>query len=292
MSLDQSYLTHIEERLALISPSLVDTLHEALKALPETVPEERTRAWLEEGAGLAEQSPRSWEACGEYFKAGPRALPLLSDDGFEQWTTAGRALTELAAPMAATYYHATPEVVPLLGSAQVRDWAHIGRRLYRATWKSITLASEYYRLSPQLLAGFSVAELSRLGRVLEGVSDRSADLAAACLDAAPKLVMELDHPLRLAFIDFAGAISDASWPEASLYFQRGPDLIRGIDASQRARYLELATGVARRLPRTDHRAGVATGAALARGGDVDGALRAHAQLPSASARDRGLARRR
>src|SRR5262249_580104 len=72
---------------------------------------------------------------------------------------------------------------------------------------------------------------------------RSADLAAACLDATPDVVTVLTHDERLAFFDFATPISETAWPEASLYFQRGPDLVRTIASGERAHYLELATRV-------------------------------------------------
>src|SRR3972149_1599524 len=79
--------------------------------------------------------------------------------------------------------------------------------------------------------------------VLEGIPARAADLAAACLEAAPGALHSLTQNETAAFIDFAAAISDGAWPEAALYFQRGPDLLRGIEPGQRARYLELSSGV-------------------------------------------------
>ncbi len=93
----------------------------------------------------------------------------------------------------------------------------------------------------------------------------------------PASSRDLDHAERIAFLDFAAAIADASWPEASLYFQRGPDLLRGVEPGQRAHYLDsqhprrpphrppglrpLRRGRhrparrRRRLPRPPHRAG-------------------------------------
>ncbi len=87
---------------------------------------------------------------------------------------------------------------------------------------------------------------------MKGISDRSADLAAACLDAAPQAVGRLQHEEIVAFIDFAASISDSAWPEASLYFQRGPELLRGVEPAQRASYLELSTRVARRIGRQSY----------------------------------------
>src|SRR3972149_935799 len=73
--------------------------------------------------------------------------------------------------------------------------------------------------------------------------------AAAGRDAAPGAVHNLTRAEVAAFLDFAAAISEGAWPEASLYFQRGPDLLRGVEAGQRGRYLQLSTRVPRRLGR-------------------------------------------
>src|SRR3989304_267048 len=168
---------------------------------------------------------------------------------FRDWAPGGRALAELAAAIAGAYFKASPDVLPALAGAQMGEWAHLGERLYKATWKSISLASTFFALSPVLLRRLTLSELGRLARVLEGISDRSADLAAARLAAAPGPLHSLSQNEPAPFIDFAAAISDGAWPEAALYFQRGPDLLRGIEPGQRARYLELSSGVARRLGR-------------------------------------------
>src|SRR5690606_17282001 len=118
------------------------------------------------------------------------------------------ALAELATPIASAFYRASPDVVPHLAGPQVADWAKLGESLYKATWKSISLAAEFFILTPDLLQGLTLHDLSRLARVLEGISDRSADLAAACLEAAPAAVQAMDHDEIVAFIEFAASISD------------------------------------------------------------------------------------
>lgn len=252
MPLDQQYIQDVEARLNKQSENLGPAFREALASLPETLPEDRARAWAEEAIAVAEHSVRSWEACADYLAAAPALLSTLDAAAFAQWATTGRALAELATPIAGAYYRSSPHVLPMLAGAQVTDWARQGESLYKATWKSISLASEFFLLSPTLLQGLNLQDLGRLARVLEGISDRSADLATACLEAAPAAVEALDHSELVAFIEFAASISDSAWPEASLYFQRGPDLLRGVESSQRAHYLELSTRVARRIGRQSY----------------------------------------
>src|SRR6476620_4258788 len=223
MPLPDRYLQDVGNRLSQASATLADVLKHALASAPELT-DEQARLWLEEGVRLATHSLRSWEAAPDYLQAAPKLIPVLDEAAFKAWVEGGITLAELASSIASAYFRASPEVVPQLAGPQMAEWAALGERLYKATWKSISLASEFFALSPQLLSKLSLSELTRLGRVLEGVSDRSADLAAACLEAAPNVVLHLEPVEVAAFLDFAGAISDSAWPEASLYFQRGPDL--------------------------------------------------------------------
>ena len=249
MPLSETYLQDAESRLSQASSSLVENLREATTAMPADVSDELATAWIEAGVDLAGHSLRSWEAAGEYLHAGPRLLPDMDAGSLKQWVEVGSTLAELAAPLAVAYFRASADVLPKLAGGQVREWAQMGERLYRATWKSISLSAEFFLLSPVLLEALSLADLGRLTKVLEGISDRSADLAAACLDATPDVVTVLTHAERLAFFDFATPVSETAWPEASLYFQRGPDLVRSIASGERAHYLELSTRVARRIGR-------------------------------------------
>src|SRR3989304_2756405 len=252
MSLDETYLQEAEDRLAAVSPPLRDALRESLADLTAGLTDAQLRLFVDEGLELASRSLRSWEAGADYFRIAPGLLRQLDEAGFRQWAAGGRALAELAAAIAAAYFKASPDVLPALAGAQMGEWAHLGERLYKATWKSISLASTFFALSPVLLRRLTLSELGRLARVLEGISDRSADLAAACLDAAPGAVHNLTRAEVAAFLDFAAAISEGAWPEASLYFQRGPDLLRGRGAGRAGRYLQLATRLARRPGRPAH----------------------------------------
>src|SRR3972149_5006607 len=71
----------------------------------------------------------------------------MDEPSFRQWAAGGRALAELAAAIAGAYFKASPDVLPALAGAQMGEWAHPGERLYKATWKSISLASTFFALS-------------------------------------------------------------------------------------------------------------------------------------------------
>src|SRR3972149_2029277 len=246
MPLDETYLQEAEDRLAAVSPPLRAAFRESLAALTAGLTDAQLRLFVEEGLELASRSLRSWEAGADYFRVAPGLLRQLDEASFREWAAGGRALAEPAAALAAAYFKASPDVRPVLAVAQAGEWAHLGERLYKATWKSISLASTFFSLSPVLLRRLTLSELGRLARVLEGISDRSAHLAAAPPDPARRRGAPGPVPTPAgggvaAFRDFAAAISEGAWPEASLYFQRGPDLLRGVEAGQRGPYHQHAT---------------------------------------------------
>jgi hypothetical protein len=252
MSLSENYLQDVESRLSQHSPALVEAFRDSLSRLPAGSTDDRLHLWAEEAVALSGHSVRSWEATADYFLVSPDLIDAMDDASLALWSGAGRELAELASPIAGAYFRASPDVLPFLAGQQVKEWATLGVALYKATWKSISLASEFFALSPILLKGLTMTDLSRLAHVLEGISDRSADLAAACLDATPNAVDSLEHGELVAFLEFAASISDSAWPEASLYFQRGPDLLKSVENGQRAHYLEMSTRVARRIGRQSY----------------------------------------
>src|SRR5262249_27637630 len=154
--LPDSYLQDVENRLSQASATLTDVLKHAVATAPEMT-DEQARLWLEESVRLATHSLRSWEATPEYLQAGPELLLVLDEAAYKAWVEGGITLAELASSIAGAYFRASPEVVPQLAGPQVGEWAALGERLYKATWKSISLASEFFALSPQLLSKLSLS---------------------------------------------------------------------------------------------------------------------------------------
>src|SRR6266545_5262020 len=135
MPLSQSQILDVEAKLTPYSPVLAESFRHSAEDLPAGLTEAQLELWVDEGLALAGHSLRSWEACGDYFHAGPEVLGRLDDNGYRAWAAAGRTLAEAASAIASAYYRASPQVLPGLAGAEVRDWAGLGERLYKATWK-------------------------------------------------------------------------------------------------------------------------------------------------------------
>lgn len=249
MALDANNINEIEERLRRYSPGLPETFRDALTQLRASLNDEDLNRWLEEALALASHSLRSWEAAADYFRASPTVMVFLDQQAFVRWVGAGRELAEVSSAVAGAYFRASPTALPHLAGAQISEWAGLGQRLYKGTWKSISLASDFFAGSPVLMHSLSLTEMARLVRILDGLSERSAELASACLASSVTVFSHVERQDRHAFLDFAAAVADASWPESNLYFQKGPDLLRHVDPDQRARYLDLSARVARRIGR-------------------------------------------
>lgn len=235
-----------EKQLAPFSTSLVAEFRRAASAVGDLMSDEELGRWAEQGLDLARQSWRSWEAAGEYFRVTPQMLRALGFDSFMRWLKYGRDLAELSSALAAAYFRASPAAVPAVGFARTGEWVSLGRMLYKGTWRSASLAVQFFDGSPSLFEQMSLEEARTLVRFVDALCDRSYDLASHCLSIAPHVLRPLSAEDRAAFLDFAEALASTGWADARSYLEKGPALLTHIQPIQRVRFLALARELARR----------------------------------------------
>ncbi len=235
-----------EKQLTPFSTSLVAEFRRATDEIGDLMSDDELRAWAEEGLELARQSWRSWEAAGEYYRVTPQVLPLLGSDGFTRWAQHGRELAELSSALAASFFRASPATLPAITPARIGDWVGLGRLLYKGTWRSASLAVQFFDGSPALFARLSAGEARVLVRFVDALCDRSYDLASHCLTIAGQALEPLEGDDRAAFLTFAEALASTGWADARSYLEKGPSLLANIQAMQRGRFLNLARELARR----------------------------------------------
>jgi hypothetical protein len=245
-----------EAQLEPYSATLVGEFRTAADAISGQLQEAELREWAEAGLDLARQSWRSWEAAGEYFRVTPQVLPLLGTEGFREWAKHGRELAELSSALAASYFRASPATIPAVGYAdalpegtrRIGDWMGLGRMLYKGTWRSASLAVQFFDASPHLFSRLSVDEVTVLVRFVDALCDRSYDLASHCLTIAPSSLEPLSGDDRTAFLVFAEALASTGWADARSYLERGPALLAAVQSSGggRGRFLTLSRELARR----------------------------------------------
>ncbi|HUS83255.1 MAG TPA: hypothetical protein VM013_08400, partial [Dehalococcoidia bacterium] len=240
-------LADYEVRLAALSSNLPQDLRDAAPQVAAHLSEEGVQRWAEEGVALAGQSLRSWEAASEYFRAGPQVARLLPLDCLLRWAHLGRDIADQSSIVAAAYFRVSPDTVGLLSPEELKRWAAAGQRLYQGNWKSISLASLFFSVSPALLPLIGLSELCRLQVLAERLAERSYELAGNCLETAPAMFARIEPQDRGPLLDLAEAIGGASWADVRFYFEHGPNLLEPIEATQRGRFLRLSAAIAERV---------------------------------------------
>lgn len=238
--MSSSGFDHLERELAALSPSLAADFRRALAKMPEGMDADDLNRWAQEGLELARLAWRAWEASAEFYLASPQMLQLLGRADFWEWARHGRELTSVSSALAASYYRSSPATIPIIGADGLARWVALGRHLYKGSWRSASLAVQFFEHSPALFATLSLPEATVLVRFLDVLCDRSYDLASHCLGVAPHVLRPLQGSDRLAFLRFAEELAAAGWADARAYLERGPGLLAQVEPEQRSRFLALA----------------------------------------------------
>src|SRR6266581_1304835 len=196
-----------EKLLAPFSTSLIAEFRRSADSIGDDVSDEELREWANEGIGLARQSWRSWEAAGEYYRVTPQVLTAIGFDAFRRWSKLGRDLAELSSALAAAYFRSSPQTLPSITFLRLGDWVNLGRLLYKGTWRSASLAVQFFEGSPTFFSRMTLEEGRVLVRFVDALCDRSYDLASHCLSIAPHVLEPLGGEDRGAFLQFAEALA-------------------------------------------------------------------------------------
>ncbi len=242
----------LRDALSAFPPSLQQDFDRAETALREVLAPQELAAWAGDGVEIARHSLRSWEAAGEYFRASPGMLEQLTFSRFREWTKTGTELAESSPALAGAYFRSSPTSLQYLSVTQAPDWAAQGRSLYKGTWKSGSLAAQYFEVSPLVLPKLPLNQMRLLVELIDSLAGHSYELASACLNMAPGVLEQLDRPDRAPFLEFGSVVAGTAWVDARVYFERGPALVRHLHPQQRARFLALAGRVAVNVGRLGH----------------------------------------
>ncbi len=238
-------ISRYEKELTPFSTSLASEFRRSAEAMADLAQPEEVALWAEDGLELARRSWRSWEAASEYFRASPEVLPLMDFAALRRWGQQGRELVELSSSLSAAYFRASPGTLRNLTPAQIGDWLVLGKHLYKGTWRSASLAVQFFDMGGALFSQLSLEEARAMVRFVDALAERSYDLATHCLSVAPVALSPLPEEDRQAFLRFAEVLARTGWADARSYLEKGPNLLSHIHSSQRARFLNLTREVAR-----------------------------------------------
>ena len=221
-------------------PSLVTgEFEKAWDVMSSVLSDRQLDQWAQAGLELAQQSARSWEAAGRYFKVSPKVVGLMRFNSFLKWSERGSVLCQESPVLAVSYFEASPGTVVQLRSSHIEQWADLGRSLYKGTWKSGTLSCKLFEHSPALLQSLTVPELAQFVALLDTLARRSYDLSVECLvlgqDVFPLLGSKND-----VFMSLVSSLAETSWRQVKGLFEVAVKALPGIEAGQRLRFLNLA----------------------------------------------------
>ena len=235
--------TQYAEELHGFGASLPEDFAAAAAALESRLSEAHLEDWARAGMELAHASLRSWEAAAEYFRASPLVLDRLGEDGMQRWVRLAGDLSQRSSLMAAAFLKSTPAALEVIAPAELEAWSQQGDRLCRGNWKSIALSALYFQVSPDLLRSMPLASLGRLVDIIDQLTERSYELSTNCLESAPAIFATISAADREPFLNFARAVTRASWADTRLYFERGPKMLAAVAPEHRTAFLELAARV-------------------------------------------------
>ena len=234
-----------EAELQRFPVSVVNEFRRAEQAASRLLLAEELASWAQEGIAIAQHSFRSWEAASDYFKATPDVLPKLPFDQLLAWARCGRTFSADSPIISSAFFRGTAEALDHLGPDDLFQWADLGRGLYKGTWKSSSLCSTYFEVSPRLLHFLDLHELHGLVSLVDTLSQKSYDLANECLLASEELFSRVERPDRRSFLSLGSLLARNNWRDVKPYMEQGAHLLVRLEKSQRSRFLSLAEGIAR-----------------------------------------------
>ena len=237
-------LTEIEQELAKLPPTVLETYREALQLVEPVFGDEELILWAKEGLAIGTQTVRSWESAVEYYRVGPQVARFLAFPSFMQWARCGTYLAQDSPALAVAFFRASTSIVPNLRPQYIPRWAGLGRSLYKGTWKSSTLSAKFFEISPDLVRSLPFWDVEVFATLIEALSYKSYDVAAECLvlgrDVLPAMGRE-----REAFLSMSRALVDNSWREVKTCLEVVPKALQQVDENQTGRFLKLGERLAK-----------------------------------------------
>ena len=234
-------LTEIEQELAKLPPTVLETYREALQLVEPVFGDEELILWAKEGLAIGTQTVRSWESAVEYYRVGPQVARFLAFPSFMQWARCGTYLAQDSPALAVAFFRASTSIVPNLRPQYIPRWAGLGRSLYKGTWKSSTLSAKFFEISPDLVRSLPFWDVEVFATLIEALSYKSYDVAGECLvlgrDGLPAMGRE-----REAFLEMARALIDGSWRQLKTCRELVPRAWQELEESQTDRCLQVGGG--------------------------------------------------
>jgi hypothetical protein len=190
-----------------------------------------------------ELAPFSTALAAEFRRSAEAVCNLLEPEELALWAENGLELAGRSWrswEAASEYFRVTPEVLPLTGFAVLQRWAQRGRDLVEL---SSSLAAAYFRASPGTLPNLSLTQLDdwvSLGQHLYKGTWRSASLAVQFFDMSPALLSQLSLDETRALVRFVDVLAERSYDLATHCLSTTPTSISPLPREDREAFIRFA----------------------------------------------------
>jgi hypothetical protein len=190
-----------------------------------------------------ELAPFSTALAAEFRHSAEAVCNLLEPEELALWAEDGLELAGRSWrswEAASEYFRVTPEVLSLTGFAALQRWAQRGRDLVEL---SSSLAAAYFRASPGTLPNLSLAQLDdwvSLGQHLYKGTWRSASLAVQFFDMSPALLSQLSLDETRALVRFVDVLAERSYDLATHCLSTTPTSISPLPREDREAFIRFA----------------------------------------------------
>ena len=242
--MNEETISQLEREVEKLPSSLRDEFHRAAEALALIFKDDELTSWALEGLAIAKQTPRSWEAGVEYFRASKEVAKILPFSAFIQWARCGTYLTQDSPTLAVSYFKASPSIVSNLRPQYISRWAGLGRSMYKGTWKSSTLAAKFFEVSPTLIRDLPFWDLEVFSTLIEHLSSKSYDLAIECLMQGGRALGRIGKE-REPVLSLCRTLAETRWQDVKGCLEVIGKALPPIEETERSRFLRLAEQLAR-----------------------------------------------
>lgn len=232
-------LKDIRLKLNNYPDSLKDNFEISINSFSKIFSKQETLVWSLIGLKMAEVTTRSWESSLEFYKSTPDVIKYLPFNYIIQWGESGLDLSRQSPALATSYFKASKATIKKLRSRHIDSWALTGKSLYNGTWKSSTLACNFFEHSPVLVKSLTFPQIEKFISLLKIISNNSFDLASECLSISTNIFLTLGKN-NGELIDLLPDIMESNLRELKGFLESCSKSLNKIDPNQRINFIKIA----------------------------------------------------
>src|SRR5215831_19219070 len=218
------------EHLATVSVTVARHYIEVATVLQRTFTAAEFHLWTQHCVQLAQSGWRAWESTDAFLQLSPFLQQHLVAHDLWTWAEHGRALARYSTEVATAFFQAAKPLLQEASQSVFATWIAGGHTYLAQQPPLLTLAAEYFRLSPHIYGHYPLATAvlwGQLGADLSRVGVSYAQTFFALSRTHLERTLAIDHAPAWAFAQ--GCLPHA--PVVALdYLERYADLVHRLGA--------------------------------------------------------------